>query len=510
MNLRYIIVIVIIALFSMIGLVAIQVYFIESSFHQQIENFDNRVYNSLAVSLQDYERQANILFFKNNPVAQKAFSIQEESSVISEELDEMTFTYKLKDTNSTFFKVLTSELSIPKTRILNMKPDEFERLKRHYTEFNEAMRNRSKIMLFENTCIDEKVFPDTLRNLIKRQFEVDNILLDFKTCMVDNTTKSVIFSDFPSITEELLAKSYKSQLFPNSIYNEYGLLFIYFPQKDKYINQQVLPMLFTSFFLIALVLASFIVTFYTIYKQKKLGDMKTDFINNMTHELKTPVATIGLASNMIRNEKILTNKAKVLHYATVIKQENERLLNNIEKVLQAARLKKSSIKLKISSIDVNEIIAEIVSRNQLNIDEVKGKLTFSPNAVESVIEADKIHVSNMVHNLIENSIKYRKENVAVDVHVTTYNKGKGIEIVIEDNGIGIPTEVLERVFEKFYRVPTGNVHNVKGFGLGLNYVKEMSEAHNGFVTVHSEMGKGSIFTIYLPSTYIGNEREESE
>lgn len=510
MNLRYIIVIIIVALFSMIGLVAIQVYFIESAFKQQIENFDNRVYTSLAKSLEDYERQSNILFFKNNPIAQKAFSLQEESASISEDLDEMTFTYKLKDTNSKFFKVLTSELSIPKARILNMKAKEFETLKKKYTEFNETMRIRSKIMLFENTCIDEKLFPDTLKNVIKRQFVLDNILLDFKTCIVDNTTQSVIYSDFPRISEDLLAKSFKSQLFPNSIYNEYGLLFIYFPLKDNYINQQVLPMLFTSFFLIALVLGSFIVTFYTIYKQKKLGDMKTDFINNMTHELKTPVATIGLASNMIRNDKILTNKEKVLHYATVIKQENERLLNNIEKVLQAARLKKSSIKLKISTIDVNEIISDIVNRNQLNIEEVNGKLTFYPNAVDSIIEADKIHVSNMVHNLIENSIKYRKEDIPLEVHVTTYNKGKGIEIVVEDNGIGIPTEVLERVFEKFYRVPTGNVHNVKGFGLGLNYVKEMSEAHDGFVTVHSELGKGSIFTIFLPSTYVGNQREESE
>jgi signal transduction histidine kinase len=230
----------------------------------------------------------------------------------------------------------------------------------------------------------------------------------------------------------------------------------------------------------------------------------------MTHELKTPVATIGLASNMIRNEKILTNKEKVYHYATVIKQENERLLNNIEKVLQAARLKKSSIKLKISEIDVNEIIAEIVNRNQINIDEVGGKLTYSPNALQSIIEADKTHVSNMVHNLIENSIKYRKENVPLEVHVATYSKPKGIEIVVEDNGIGIPTEVLERVFEKFYRVPTGNVHNVKGFGLGLNYVKEMSEAHDGQVSVHSELGKGSIFTIYLPKIYLGNQREEIE
>ena len=494
----------------MIGLVAIQVYFIESSFGQQIENFDNRVYSALSGALDEYEKESNILFFSNNPIAQKAFSAQEEYLNIEEGVSDMSFTYTLKDTNSKFFKILTSELNIPKSRILNMKPQEFERLKRHYNEFNEAMRNRSKIMLFENTCIDEKVFPDTLRNLIKKHIVDDNILLDFKMCIVDNTTKSVIYSDYPTINQNLLEKSYKSKIFPNSIYNEYALLFIYFPQKDKFINQQVLPMLFTSFFLVALVIGSFLMTIYTIYKQKRLGDMKTDFINNMTHELKTPVATIGLASNMIRNEKVLINKEKVFHYATIIKQENERLLNNIEKVLQAARLKKSSIKLKISEIDVNEIIEDIVNRNQINIDEVNGKLTYSPNAVDSIINADKIHVSNMVNNLIENSIKYRKEDTPLELHVATYNKSKGIEIVIEDNGIGIPTEVLERVFEKFYRVPTGNVHNVKGFGLGLNYVKEMAEAHYGNVTVHSELGKGSIFTIYLPSTYIGNEREELE
>jgi len=495
----------------MVGLVAIQIYFINSAFQQQLENFDNRIYSGLHSALNDYEKQSNIIFFKNNPIAQKAFGRQEESTAIEDGLDEFTFTYKLKDTNSAFFKTLTSELNIPKTRILNMKPKEFERLKRSYTEFNETMRNRSNILLFENTCVDEKIFTDTLLTLIKRHLaDQSEVHLGFKICIIDNTTKAVIFSDFPKITQEILEKSYRSKIFPNSIYNEYALLFIYFPNKERYISQQVLPMLFTSFFLIALVLTSFVITLYTIYKQKKLGDMKTDFINNMTHELKTPVATIGLASNMIRNEKILSNKDKVYHYATVIKQENERLLNNIEKVLQAARLKKSSIKLKISEIDVNEIIAEIVNRNQINIDEVNGTLTYTPHAVDSIIEADKTHVSNMVHNLIENSIKYRKEEIPLEVHVATYNKPKGIEIVVDDNGIGIPTEVLERVFEKFYRVPTGNVHNVKGFGLGLNYVKEMSEAHNGLVTVHSELGKGSIFTIYLPNTYLGNQREENE
>lgn len=508
MNFRYIIVIIVISMLSMTGLVAIQIYFIENTYKQQRENFDNIIYGVLSDALSEYERASNVIFFKNNPVAQKAYSSKEEYTNLEDSLGNITLTYKLKDTNSKFFKILTSELNIPKERILNMKSQDFEKLKQTYLEFNETWRNQSKILLFENTCVDEKIFPDTLRNVIQDNLNRNNIKLGYRICIIDGLTDAVIYSDFPQISKPLLENSYRSKIFPNSIYNQYALLFLYFPDKDKFINQKVLPMLFSSFFLIALILGSLIITFYTIYKQKKLSDMKTDFVNNMTHELKTPVATIGLASNMIRNEKILANRDKILHYTNVIKQENDRLLNNIEKVLQAARLKKSSIKLKISTINVHQITEEIVSRNQINVEEVNGKLVFIPNATNIIIEADKIHVSNMIQNLIENSIKYRKENVPIEIDVATYNKGLGIEIVVEDNGIGIPSDVLERVFEKFYRVPTGNVHNVKGFGLGLNYVKEMAEAHNGSVSVHSELGKGSIFTIYLPSHYEGNQRED--
>ena len=195
-------------------------------------------------------------------------------------------------------------------------------------------------------------------------------------------------------------------------------------------------------------------------------------------------------------------------YANVIKQENNRLLNNIEKVLQAARLKKSNIKLKISSVDVNEIIEEIANQNQLNVENADGTIHLDLQATQSIIEADKIHVSNMVNNLIENSIKYRKEDIPLQISVLTKSKTNGLEITVEDNGIGMPNDVLDRIFEKFFRVPTGNIHNVKGFGLGLNYVKELVEAHLGRVYVHSELGKGSIFTLYLPYKYKGIQDQE--
>jgi two-component system phosphate regulon sensor histidine kinase PhoR len=227
----------------------------------------------------------------------------------------------------------------------------------------------------------------------------------------------------------------------------------------------------------------------------------------MTHELKTPVATIALASNMLRNEKIQESKEKLNKYAMMIKEENERLLNNIEKVLQAASLKKSKIKLKITNIDVHALLIEKIENIRLLLAENQGKVILNLNASYFHIEADKIHFMNIINNLIENSIKYKKENEMLVLKVSTNNIENGIQIHIEDNGIGMPKEVLDRIFEKFYRVPTGNIHNVKGFGLGLNYVKELTEGHLGKVTVDSELGKGSVFTLTFPLTYLGSHSE---
>jgi two-component system phosphate regulon sensor histidine kinase PhoR len=327
-------------------------------------------------------------------------------------------------------------------------------------------------------------------------------------CIVDANTKAFIYSDFKSIDTTVLNNSFQVSIFPNSVFNESAILFIDFPHLESKIRNEMVPKFLASFLFLSLILLAFILTVYTIFKQKKLSDTKSDFINNMTHELKTPVATIGLASKMICNDKIIKNPDKVREYANVIKQENNRLLNNIEKVLQAARLKKSNIKLKIIPLDINEVAEEIVSQNQLNLANVGGTAKLVLNATNPIIEADKIHISNVINNLIENAIKYRSEERPLQIHIATKNKTNGLELIIEDNGIGIPNEFLYKVFEKFYRVPTGNIHNVKGFGLGLNYVKEMIEAHFGKVFVHSEVGKGSIFTLYMPYKYLGQQNSE--
>jgi two-component system, OmpR family, phosphate regulon sensor histidine kinase PhoR len=508
MNLKFIIATVFIALSAMVGLVIVQINFIQKAFEQQKNSFDEGIYKSLSNALTEYEKISTLILFKNNKNVVNAYATQEELNKMEDGLGNLTLTYSIKDTTSEVFKILTTELNISKERLLNMKPQNLEELKLKYNEFNQNIKNQSKLLLIENACIDEKIFPDTLHNILKRHLSMQNKNMKFNFCIMDGLTQAIIYHNLPKLSPEILAKCYRSKIFPNNVFNQYAVLFIYFPDKDKLINEKVMPMLFSSFFLILLILIAFLMTIYTIYKQKKLSDMKSDFINNMTHELKTPVATIGLASNMIRNEKIQANKEKLNHYALVIKQENERLLNNIEKVLQAASLKKSAIKLKINTIDLNQITEEVISRNQLNVDEVGGRLEIVELAAIAEVEADKTHVSNMISNLIENSIKYRKELEPVHIQLHTIERENGIEIIIEDNGIGIPSAVLERIFDKFYRVPTGNIHNVKGFGLGLNYVKEMTEAHFGKVSVSSELGKGSLFSIYLPFIYKGFQNED--
>jgi two-component system phosphate regulon sensor histidine kinase PhoR len=325
--------------------------------------------------------------------------------------------------------------------------------------------------------------------------------------LLDGNTKGIIYTDYNSINKNIIENSYKSRLFPESIFNNYAILLINFPDKNNDIFQKMYGPFTASFSFILLILLAFSFSIYIIFKQKKLSDMKTDFINNMTHELKTPVATIALASNMLRNEKIQESKEKLNKYALMIKEENERLLNNIEKVLQAARLKKSKIRLKISNIDVHALLVEKIENIRLLLAENQGKVILNLNASYFHIEADKTHFMNIINNLIENSIKYKKENEMLILKVSTNNVESGIQIHIEDNGIGMPKEVLDRIFEKFYRVPTGNIHNVKGFGLGLNYVKELTEGHLGKVTVDSELGKGSVFTLTFPLTFHGSHSE---
>lgn len=225
--------------------------------------------------------------------------------------------------------------------------------------------------------------------------------------------------------------------------------------------------------------------------------MKNDFINNMTHEFKTPLATISLAVDSINNPVILNNPDKVKRFANIIKQENTRMNGQVEKVLQMAIIDKNDFNLNFTNIDLHDIIEKAVDNIILQIEKKEGEIHTNLKATNHFISGDQTHISNIIYNLLDNANKYSNEKP--EIVITTQDVPDGIEIIVKDNGIGISKEAKKHIFDKFYRVHTGNLHDVKGFGLGLSYVKTMTQAHNGKIDVVSELGKGSSFIIVLPT-----------
>jgi two-component system phosphate regulon sensor histidine kinase PhoR len=245
-----------------------------------------------------------------------------------------------------------------------------------------------------------------------------------------------------------------------------------------------------------IITAAFFITIRTLLKQKKLSEIKSDFINNMTHEFKTPLATISLAVDALKNEKVSNDKEKMAYFTNIIKEENRRMNKQVETILQAALLDKQEVQLNIKQLPAHDMIRVALNNIALPLQQKGGTLEVALNAGKDRIEADEVHFTNVINNLLDNAIKYSKENPTI--RLSTSNQGNQLKIRIEDNGIGMNKETLSRIFEKFYRAHTGNIHNVKGFGLGLSYVKTMVDAHRGQIRAESTPGKGSIFTLSIP------------
>lgn len=275
-----------------------------------------------------------------------------------------------------------------------------------------------------------------------------------------------------------------------------GELRIFFPNKNAIILRSLGKTLVATLFFTGIILICFGYTLFIIFTQKKLSEMKTDFINNMTHEFKTPIATISLAADSLNNPVVLKNEEKILRFSRIIKQENIRMHKQVEKVLQMALLDKKDFNLKWSSVNMHDLILAAIENISLQVETREGSVKGFLNASEAVVKGDQTHLSNIINNLLDNANKYSHQKPHITVF--TRNVDKGLEIIVKDEGIGLSREVRKFIFDKFYRVPTGNIHNVKGFGLGLSYVKTMVEAHKGKIDVRSELGKGSSFILYFP------------
>ncbi|WGQ08048.1 ATP-binding protein [Pedobacter gandavensis] len=355
----------------------------------------------------------------------------------------------------------------------------------------------AKEMRQENVPIDERVPRDVLDTLIKTELLNRNIKLDYDFWVKLANKDSVLYR---KVSKESMvpvpANIHKVTLFSNDIFRDPGMLYITFPKENSLIFSNLSITMATSAALLLVLVFIFAYTIYTILKQKKISEMKTDFINNMTHEFKTPVATIMIASEALKDPEITEDKTRVKRLAGIIYDENVRLGNHIERVLSIARLEKKELKLEETMLNINELILVVVDSMDLQLQKKGTQLQLNLDAQPPLIYADELHLSNVIYNLIDNANKY---SLGVPkITISTRISHKNLIIEVADEGIGMSTEETKRIFDQFYRVPTGNLHDVKGFGLGLNYVQDIIEQMNGKIKVHSEKDKGTVFEIILP------------
>ena len=355
----------------------------------------------------------------------------------------------------------------------------------------------AKEMEQENVPITQRVSKNVLDTLIKRELLNKNIPLDYNFWVKLANQDSLLFQKVAlGDVDSADANTFSTTLFSNDIKRDPGMLYVHFPNMNAAIFSNMGATLASSGGLVLVLIFIFSYTLYAILKQKKISEMKTDFINNMTHEFKTPVATIMIASEALKDPELTEDRSRVKKLAGIIYDENMRLGNHIERVLSIARLDKKELHLEWEEVNVNDLIIEVADSMSLQLEKRSATLTLNLDATDALVLGDELHLSNIIYNLLDNANKYSAD--APNIKILTRNLQKSLVIEIADQGIGIDKDNTKRIFDQFYRVPTGNLHDVKGFGLGLNYVQDIVAQMKGTIKVRSEKDKGTVFEITLP------------
>ncbi len=349
--------------------------------------------------------------------------------------------------------------------------------------------------------IEERVDSAAVRGYLARELENNGLDLPFEFAVVNRSGH--VFYASEGFSKQNKVSTDENSVFVQSLFHgdppsKKNYLKVYFPQKAKYVLSSVKFMI-PSFIFTFILLIVFLYTIIIAFRQKKLTEMKNDFINNMTHEFKTPISTISLAAQMLNDPSVRKSQPMLQHISGVINDETKRLRFQVEKVLQMSMFDKKKATLRFQEVDANSVIQQVINTFRLKVEKYGGKLSANLDAPDAIINVDEMHFTNVIFNLLDNAVKYRKEDVPLELSIATRDLGNDrLQITISDNGIGIRKEDLRKIFEKFYRVSTGNRHDVKGFGLGLAYVNKMTELMGGNIKVESDLGKGTTFHITMP------------
>lgn len=520
MGKRMYVLIVFLMSISLIGIIAVQVYWIDNALESKKEQFKNDVIKSLgSVSERISENEKAKVqreidrFIEDRNLAEKAkinnILIQQidttnnrkitYGSTILEENFEIPLDFL--DNEKIIFTRVSGKKDYFETRFIKGPDNLFKAIDEKRYTFEDRLKSMKDVQissliweLRSKKPITETISNRELNTTIKEELLKRNINLDFKYGVYsDDGLATKLKSGYYTINPN---DSYKYPLLYNYEKEPEYLLYVTFPKKNKHILSEISKILLLSLFFIFIIIIAFSSSLYQLIKQKKISEIKTDFINNMTHEFKTPIATINLALDSIKNPKIIANEDKVLRYVKMIRDENKRMHTQVENVLRISKLEKNQIEITKEHVDIHDIIDDAINHVSLIVDNKGGTITTHFQAITSEINGNEFHLTNVMINILENALKYSEDAPKVDVYTESTNKF--FIVKIKDEGIGMSKSAQKMVFDKFYREQKGNIHDVKGHGLGLAYVKEIVDRHHGTVFVESEKGQGSIFTVKLP------------
>ena len=500
---------------SFLGLLFLQLKYIQEMADMKKEQFDESVNRALYQASRNMELNETLRYLEKdiNETERKAYrndSLGTRSGQPDGSLQH-SHQYSVAGKDGTVYssfelKTITSKPSqMPKAMILRSDKNSLSEASK---SMQEILKNR---YVYQRALLDEVVYSmlySASERPLRERINFKQLDQDLKAELMNNGINLQYHftvstpdgreiyrcSDYTDSGEDY---SYSQVLFRNDPASKMGVVKVHFPDMDSYIFSSVRFMIPSVIFTLVL-LVTFIFTIVIIFRQKRYTEMRNDFINNMTHELKTPISSISLAAQMLNDETVTKSSSMMSHLGGVINDEAKRLRFLVEKVLQMSMFERKKAIFKMKQLDLNEMVESVANTFTLRVEHTEGKIYTEIEAVNSTIYVDEMHFQNVIFNLMDNAVKYRKPDRPINIYIRTWNDDTSLYLSIRDTGVGIKKDNLKKVFERFYRVHTGNVHDVKGFGLGLAYVKKIIDLHKGDITVESEYGKGTKFTIKLP------------
>lgn len=526
MQKRSIWIITIILSCTLICLILVQAYWIRNAITIKGEQFEQLVNKGLDNVVREIENREMIFQvvnemdpyndvsasgnpstnYRSNRTRQTVFGLsstnEEKEVFVIKNTDSLSISSQLKllSDNIMRFNKTTFQLNEATTK------ESFSNLRLNI-DYNEKLNNRT--VFVENVVnkliqididLEDRIDQETVEKIINAMFLELGIDIAYEYVITKNKFKAVYNSE--NYNSKVKSKKFSAKLFPNDIQVKNNFIYVYFPEQRNFILRSTGFMALSSVLLTIIIILGFSSAIHIMFKQKRLSQIKNDFVNNMTHELKTPISTISLASQMLKDDSIPAESKNLVYISNIIEDESKRLSYQVEKVLKTALFEQGQFKLKCKKLNVHEIIETVVKNFDIQVKSRKGELIKSLEAENPVLFIDEVHFTNIIFNLLDNAVKY--SNIEPKIRISTKQNKKGVYVSVADQGIGIKKQDHKRIFDQFYRVPTGNLHDVKGFGLGLSYVKKIVEAHNGTIKLKSDIRRGTTFEIFIPINNINN------